>query len=84
MAAFVVPAAFEHIEEAFEVGVGIGMGMIDRMADAGLCRHVNDMREGVLCEQRRDVRPIERSACTNSNRFSCRNSSSRDCLRAGS
>ena len=60
MAALVVPAAFENIEEAFEIGIGVGVGMMDRMADARLSRHVDHVRKPVLGEQRRDDRPIRK------------------------
>ena len=58
MAALVVPATFENIEEAFEIGIGIDMRVIDRMADAGLSREVDHLGEGVPCEQRRDAGPV--------------------------
>ncbi len=60
MAALVVPAAFQNIEETFEVGIGIDMRVIDRMADAGLPRQMDHLGEGVPCEQRRDARPIRK------------------------
>ena len=31
-----MPASFQDIEEALEVGIGVGMGVINRMADACL------------------------------------------------
>src|SRR5258708_39385956 len=36
MTAFMMPTSLQDIEESLEIGIGIGMGMIDRMADAGL------------------------------------------------
>src|SRR5262249_18521708 len=44
--------------EAFKVGIDINMGMADRMADAGLPRHVDHVREFLACEQRRYRRAI--------------------------
>ena len=60
MAALAVPTPFENVEKAFEIGVGIDMGMVDRMADAGLASHVNHMRKSLLGEQRRDAGPIRK------------------------
>ena len=31
-----MPATFKNIDEAFEIGIGIGVGMFDRIANAGL------------------------------------------------
>jgi hypothetical protein len=51
--ACVVPAAFEHVEEAREIGVGIGVGIDQGMAHAGLRREMHDVRKAVDCEQPR-------------------------------
>src|SRR5450756_257612 len=62
MAAIIVPASLQDIEEAFEIGVDIGMGVIDRMAHAGLGRKMHHRRETVLGKQtsnRRTVGEIE-------------------------
>ncbi len=36
MIAIAAPATFEYIDEAFKIGVGIGMRTVDGMAHAGL------------------------------------------------
>src|ERR1700716_192687 len=54
MSAFVVPAAFQHIDEALHVGVDIGIGMVRRITTAGLRREVNDHGKAVLRKQRLD------------------------------
>src|SRR5712691_571174 len=46
-----VPAALEHVEEAREVGRGIGMGIDQGMPHPGLRREVDDVGEAVLREQ---------------------------------
>ena len=53
MLAAVVAAAFQHIDEALQIGVDIGVRMRDRMAHAGLRREMHDMRKFVVLEQRR-------------------------------
>ena len=32
----IVPASLQHIDKTFQIGIDIGMGMVDRMAHAGL------------------------------------------------
>jgi hypothetical protein len=46
-----MPAPFQHIDEALEIGVGIGMRMVDRIADAGLRREMDNRRKPVFCQQ---------------------------------
>src|SRR6266850_1112509 len=61
MATCVMPASLQHIEEADEIGIGIGMRMIDRMAHTGLCCEMDHHREPVCCKKlidRRAVREI--------------------------
>ena len=41
MAASVMPATFQHIDETLEIGVDIGMRMVDRIAHASLRREMN-------------------------------------------
>ena len=53
MAAAVVAAAFQHVEEAGEIGVHIRMRIDQRMAHPGLRRQMDDKRKAVLGEQRR-------------------------------
>ena len=49
-----VPAALEHVEEAGEIGIGIGGGIDQGMAPhAGLRREMHDMGKAVGCEQSR-------------------------------
>jgi len=57
MTALMMPASLEHIEEAFEIGIGVGVGVVDRMAYACLCRKMDHRREPVPCEQ-----PVHRGA----------------------
>ena len=45
MPAAVVPAAFEHVEEAGQVGVDIGVRIDQRMAHAGLRGEMHDTGE---------------------------------------
>src|SRR6266704_1064684 len=62
MTAFMMPASLQHVEEAFEVGIGVGMRMIDRMTHTGLRREVDDRRKPVFSEQlidRRTIRQID-------------------------
>jgi hypothetical protein len=49
-----VPASFQNIDEAFEIGVDIGMGMVDGMAHASLGREVNDRRKPMFGKQLTD------------------------------
>src|SRR5580704_5155723 len=51
MTALIVPASFQDIDEAFEVGVDISMRMIDRMAHAGLSREVDHHGEPMFRKQ---------------------------------
>ena len=51
MPAAVVPAAFEHVEEAGEVGVRIGMRIDQRMAHARLRGEMHDVGKAVRREQ---------------------------------
>ena len=46
-----MPAAFEHVEEAGEVGVGVGMRVDQRMAHAGLPREMHDLGKAMDREQ---------------------------------
>ena len=46
-----MPATFQHIDETFEVGVDIGMRMIDRMTHARLRREMDHPGKPVLGEQ---------------------------------
>ena len=54
MAASVVPAPLENIGEAGQVGIHIGMWMIDRITHAGLCRQMRHGLETAIVEQRGD------------------------------
>ena len=42
MPAAIVPAAFQHIDEALDVGIDIGVRIFERIAHAGLRREMND------------------------------------------
>src|ERR1700747_1917720 len=51
MLAAIVAAAFQDVEKAFDIRLRIGVRMIERMANAGLCGEMNDFCEVVLLEQ---------------------------------
>ena len=51
MTASIVPAAFQHIEKTLEIGIGIGMRMVDRIAHAGLGGEMDHLRKAVLGKQ---------------------------------
>ena len=53
MPATVVAASFKNRGEAGEIGVHIGKGIGERIADAGLRREVDDTGKAVLLEQAR-------------------------------
>ncbi len=62
MTAFMMPTSLQDIEESLEIGIGIGMGMIDRMAHAGLRRKMDHHRKPMFGKQpihRRTIRQIE-------------------------
>src|SRR3569832_1976807 len=50
----VIAAALEHVEKADEIGIGVGVRLLDRMAHAGLGREMHDLRETMLRKQPRD------------------------------
>src|ERR1700730_12240892 len=63
MAAFIVPASFQHIEKAVEIGVGVSVGVLDRIAHAGLGREVHHESKTMFrkqCCDRRTIREIGR------------------------
>ncbi len=68
MAAAMVPASFQHVDETREIGVDIGMRMVDRIAHAGLCRemhHFGKTMPGKQAFRRRavgEIDPLERKA----------------------
>ncbi len=41
----IVPAAFEHVEKALEIGIGIVVRMVNRVAHARLRREMHDTAE---------------------------------------
>jgi hypothetical protein len=45
MAGFAVPASFQNIEEAGEIGVEIGMGILQRVTDTSLRGKMHDRSE---------------------------------------
>ena len=51
MPALRVPATFEHVEEAREVGVNVGMRIDQRMTHAGLRGEMHDIGEAMRSEQ---------------------------------
>ena len=60
MTAFIVPASFQNIDEAFEIGVDVSVGMVDRIAHAGLGREVDHHREPMPGKQRGHRRTIRK------------------------
>ena len=51
MAALRMPATFEHVEEAREVGVNVGMRIDQRMTHAGLRGEMHDIGKAMRSEQ---------------------------------
>src|ERR1700738_2564734 len=63
MAAFIVPASFQHIYKDFATRVGVSVGMLDRIAHAGLGREVHHESKTMFrkqCCDRRTIREIGR------------------------
>ena len=58
MPAVMVPASFQDIEKPFEIGVGVGMRMIDRISHPGLGRHMDHRRKPMLRKQLADRRTV--------------------------
>ena len=58
MPAAIVPAAFENIGEADEIGIHIGVRIDQRMAHAGLRREMHHERKAMLREQGRHAGAI--------------------------
>ena len=58
MPAVMVPASFQDIEKAFEIGIGIGMRMIDRISHPGLGRQMDHGRKPMLRKQLADRRTV--------------------------
>lgn len=58
MTAAIVAATFQHIYKALQIGINIGMRIIDRMTHAGLGRQMHHIFEPVLSKQLRDRGPI--------------------------
>ncbi len=54
MPAPVMAASFQNVKKAFDIGIHIGMGMLQRIADAGLRREMDDDGKAVLRKQRLD------------------------------
>jgi len=48
MPTFIVPAPFQHIDEALHVGIDIGMGMLQRITNAGLRGEMDHHSKAVL------------------------------------
>src|SRR3954451_10612831 len=51
MTAAMMPAPFQHVEEASQIRITIGMRIVDRVAHAGLGSEVDDGRKSMLCKQ---------------------------------
>ena len=60
MTTAIVPASFQHVEKALQVGIDISVRMVDRMAHAGLGRKVNHRRKAMPCKQRRDFEAVRK------------------------
>ena len=68
----VVAAAFEHVQEAGDVGVDIGVGVVEGIADARLRREVDDPLEALLGESGLDRRPVSKIGLDEAEAFSTR------------
>ncbi len=53
-----MPAALENCQEADQVAVDVGLGILERIADSGLGREVDHPVEPLRIEQRLDALPI--------------------------
>ena len=58
MPTMIPSAALEHVDEAFEIGVDIGMRVIDRVANACLGGEVDHLGKLMLLKERLDARAI--------------------------
>ena len=56
--AAMMPASLQNVGEAGQIGVDIGVRVLQRIPDAGLGCEVNHHRKAMLPEQRLDRRPI--------------------------
>src|SRR3569623_299730 len=52
MTAVIAPAALEHVEETLQIGIGVSVRTVDRVADAGLRGEMHDGGKPMLVEQR--------------------------------
>src|SRR5882757_3554554 len=62
MAAFVVPASLQNVDEAFKVGVGVAVRVVDGVANPGLSCEVDHFGKSMFCKQcsnRGTVRQID-------------------------
>lgn len=59
MLAAVMPAALQHVDEALDVGIDVGVRVLERIAHAGLRCQINDDGEAML----REKRPHRRAVC---------------------
>jgi hypothetical protein len=53
-----MPAAFQDVQKSLEIGVDIGLRLIDRMPNAGLRRKMDHPGKSVFCEQVGGRRPV--------------------------
>src|SRR5947209_1043819 len=51
MTAAMLPTSFQDIEEADQIGVGVSVGIVDRVTNASLGGEVNDRGEAMLRKQ---------------------------------
>src|SRR3984893_7418797 len=58
MLAAIVAAALQHVDEALDIRVDIGVRVFKRIANARLGREMNDDRKTMLLEQQSDCRAI--------------------------
>ena len=85
MTALIVPASLQDIAETFEIGIDVGIGMIDRVAHAGLGREMDHHREAMFGKQRRHRRPVGQIDLHETEpRMARAEYSSRACFNAGS
>lgn len=48
----VVPAPFQHVDKAFQIGIGVSVRILQRIADARLRRQMDNNRKAMLSEKR--------------------------------
>jgi hypothetical protein len=66
MLAIVMAAPLQHVDETFDIGIKIGVGVLKRVANACLRRAMNDYGKAALSEEQlccRAVCQVEKTSC---------------------